>query len=110
MNKLNNILCSLKLTWKYEVFCAGTTIKHPDNAELSGKVLDDEIEMESTGGVGGVAQISDEMEIDDVDSEDDNFENVSSDEEGYQSGCDERDEFIFEINVDEELIKYAKDF
>ena len=70
-------------------------------------MLDDEIEMESTGGV---AQISDEMEIDDVDSEDDNFENVSSDEEGYQSGCDERDEFIFEINVDEELIKYAKDF
>ena len=60
--------------------------------------------------VGGVAQISDEMEIDDVDSEDDNFENVSSDEEGYQSGCDERDEFTFEINVDEELIKYAKDF
>ena len=57
-----------------------------------------------------VAQISDEMEIDDVDSEDDNFENVSSDEEGYQSGCDERDEFTFEINVDEELIKYAKDF
>ena len=45
-----------------------------------------------------------------VDSEDDNFENVSSDEEGYQSGCDERDEFTFEINVDEELIKYAKDF
>ena len=38
------------------------------------------------------------------------FENVSSDEEGYQSGCDERDEFTFEINVDEELIKYAKDF
>ena len=69
-------------------------------------MLDDEIEMESTGGVGGVAQISDEMEIDDVDSEDDN----SSDEEGYQSGCDERDEFTFEINVDEELIKYAKDF
>ena len=59
---------------------------------------------------GGVAQISDEMEIDDVDSEDDNFENVSSDEEGYQSGSDERDEFTFEINVDEELIKYAKDF
>ena len=28
----------------------------------------------------------------------------------YQSGCDERDEFTFEINVDEELIKYAKDF
>ena len=53
---------------------------------------------------------SNEMEIDDVDSEDDNFENVSSDEEGYQSGCDERDEFTFEINVDEELIKYAKDF
>ena len=26
-----------------------------------------------TGGVGGVAQISDEMEIDYVDSEDDNF-------------------------------------
>ena len=61
-------------------------------------MLDDEIEMESTGGVGGVAQISDEMEIYDVDSEDDNFENVSSDEEGYQSGCDERDEFTFEIN------------
>ena len=73
-------------------------------------MLDDEIEMESTGGVGGVVQISDEMEIDDVDSEDDNFENVSSDEEGYQSGSDERDEFTFEINVDEELIKYAKDF
>ena len=73
-------------------------------------MLDDEIEMESTGGVGGVAQISDEMEIDDVGSEDDNFENVSSDEEGYQNGCDERDEFTFEINVDEELIKYAKDF
>ena len=73
-------------------------------------MLDDEIEMESTGGVGGVAQISDEMEIDDVDSEDDNFENVSSVEEGYQSGCDERDEFTFQINVDEELIKYAKDF
>ena len=36
-------------------------------------MLDDEIEMESTGGVGGVAQISDEMEIDDVDSEDDNL-------------------------------------
>ena len=53
-------------------------------------MLDDEIEMESTGGVDGVAQISDEMEIDDVDSEDDNFENVSSDEGGYQSGCDER--------------------
>ena len=50
------------------------------------------------------------LKIDDVDSEDDNFENVSSDEEGYQSGCDERDEFTFEINVDEELIKYAKDF
>ena len=48
--------------------------------------------------------------LDDVDSEDDNFENVSSDEEGYQSGCDERDEFTFEINVDEELIKHAKDF
>ena len=58
--------------------------------------MDDEIEMESTGGVDGVAQISDEMEIDDVDSEDDNFENVSSDEEGYQSECDERDEFTFE--------------
>ena len=72
--------------------------------------MDDEIEMESTGGVDGVAQISDEMEIDDVDSEDDNFENVSSDEEGYQSECDERDKFTFEINVDEELIKYAKDF
>ena len=36
-----------------------------------------------TGGVGGVAQISDEMEIDDVDSEHDNFENVSI-EEGYK--------------------------
>ena len=46
-------------------------------------MLDDEIEMESSGGVGGVAQISDEMEIDDVDSEDDTFENVSSDEDGY---------------------------
>ena len=59
-------------------FCAVTTMKHPDNAELSGKVLDDEIEMESTGGVGGVAQISNEMEIDDVDSEDDNFENSNT--------------------------------
>ena len=51
-----------------------------------------------------------ELHKSDDHSEDDNFENVSSDEEGYQSGCDERDEFTFEINVDEELIKYAKDF
>ena len=53
------------------MFCAGATIKHPDNAEVGEKVLDEEIEMESTGGD---AQSSAEIEADDMDSEEDNFE------------------------------------
>ena len=56
------------------------------------------------------SQNSDEVGVSDMENRDDSFEDVSSDEEGYESEYDQRDQFTFDINVDEELIKYAEDF
>ena len=73
------------------------------------QVIRDEVQPSTSGTDKEGNNLLPILEHDEKVEEDGNVEDVSSDEEGYESCDEEINSFEMNINVDEELIKYAKD-